>query len=67
MKPLRTILLLPITTDAARWSRFKHHLEKRNAVVHRGEAASRTDADASVAIVEEIIEHLRQHHYATWH
>jgi hypothetical protein len=48
------------------WARFRQHNHKRNGVTHRGENASRADADASIAVVEEVITHIQQHYAATW-
>ncbi len=52
--------------DKLRWQRFKQHVERRNDVVHSGLEATQADADASIAVVEEIIEHIRKHYYETW-
>ena len=49
--------------DSARWSRLKQHVRKRDGVVHRGEAATRAEADASIALVEDVIEHMVRHYY----
>jgi hypothetical protein len=48
------------------WPTFKEHNKKRNGVTHRGERATRADADASIAVVEEVIRHIQQHYVATW-
>jgi hypothetical protein len=57
----------PIYADGkARWYRFKEHTKKRHAVVHKGESATKADADASIKVVQEIIEHILQHHDAKW-
>lgn len=56
-----------LTADAARWSKFQQHVKKRNGVVHRGEAATRAEADASISVVEDVIDHIVQHHYDNRH
>ena len=36
-------------------------------VVHRGEAATRAEADASIAVVEDVISHMVRHYYDAPH
>ncbi len=48
------------------WSAFMVHNAKRNGAVHRGETATRSDADASIAAVEEVIRHVQKHYDETW-
>jgi hypothetical protein len=52
--------------DNARWQRFQQHVKKRQGVVHGGQEATPSDADASITVVEEVIEHVRRHYYDTW-
>jgi hypothetical protein len=48
------------------WPEFVEHSKKRNKVAHRGEKATRPDADASIAAVEKVIRHIQQHYASTW-
>jgi hypothetical protein len=48
------------------WSDFMIHNDKRNGAVHRGESATRADADASIVAVQEVIEHIQEHYNETW-
>ena len=52
--------------DSVRWQRFQQHVKKRHGVVHGGQEATRSDANASIKVVEEIIEHVREHYYDMW-
>ncbi len=55
-----------ISKTSPHWSSFQKHVKKRNDVVHSGEQATRAEADASIAVAAEIIEHIKQHYYARW-
>jgi hypothetical protein len=53
--------------DNDRWTRFQKHVRRRNKVVHHaGESATKAEADASIRVVQEMIEHILQHHDAKW-
>jgi hypothetical protein len=54
------------SADKGRWDRFKQHVKRRNDVVHSGLQATRVQADASIRVVEEMIEHVKKHYYETW-
>ena len=41
------------------WSSYQKHVERRNRVVHRGEKASRQEADDSIAVATEVVRHIR--------
>lgn len=61
---LTRVLWLALTGDtinqAEFWKRYKDHLTRRNAIVHRGGDVSDTDAAESVNVAETIIEHIEQ-------
>ena len=41
-------------TQVPEWPRFREHLERRNAIVHRGSAVDRDAAAASVVVVQAL-------------
>jgi hypothetical protein len=42
------------------WSSFKEHVWRRHRVVHRGKRASQQEAEASIAVAEEVVRHIRR-------
>jgi hypothetical protein len=45
------------------WSSFVEHVERRNAIVHRGQSATPQDAGESIATVDKVIRHLLQNRH----
>ena len=44
------------------WASFVEHVERRNAVVHRGREATRQEAEDSIVAAEAVIRHLLCQH-----
>jgi hypothetical protein len=42
------------------WQPFIRHVDRRNAIVHRGHEATAQDADESIAAVDKVVQHLLQ-------
>jgi HEPN domain-containing protein len=40
------------------WQRFTEHATRRHRVIHRGQRASKNDAEASISAAAEFVEHL---------
>jgi len=47
-----------ITKDTKFWGKFLDHVDRRNRIAHRGETATRTEAEESCTTVKEFIKHI---------
>lgn len=48
------VLLGVDVTQIAEWSRFRDHIERRNDVVHKGQAVERHHAEESIRVVQQL-------------
>jgi hypothetical protein len=53
-----------IQDDKPLWNRFNKHVERRIGVVHKGREATLEEASDSIAVVEEVIQHMVRN--ASW-
>lgn len=49
-----------ITKDTKLWKKFLDHVKRRNSIAHRGETATRTEAEKSCNTVKEFIRHIEE-------
>ena len=49
-----------ITKDTKFWKGFLNHVDRRNRIAHKGETATRLEAEESCRIVKEFIRHVDQ-------
>jgi hypothetical protein len=46
--------------DTQLWGKFREHVLRRNAIVHAGKKISEADAERSVRVAEEMLQHLEK-------
>jgi HEPN domain-containing protein len=51
---LKALFGLDPARDYPRWQDYMDHLKRRNAVSHRGQAVSMADAEASIAVIDDL-------------
>jgi len=51
---LKALFGLEPAKDYPRWREYTDHLKRRNAISHRGQDVSRPDAEASIAVVDDL-------------
>ena len=51
---LKALFSVEPAKDYPRWQEYMDHLKRRNAISHRGQDVSRADAEASIAVVDDL-------------
>jgi hypothetical protein len=51
---LKALFSVEPAKDYPRWQEYTDHLKRRNAIGHRGQAVSVTDAEISIAVVDDL-------------
>jgi hypothetical protein len=41
------------------WAQFKEHVRRRHRIVHSGQTASQQEAEDSIAVVDDVVQHIR--------
>lgn len=51
---LKALFSVDPANDYPRWHEYKDHVKRRNAIGHRGQVVSMADAEASIAVVDDL-------------